>query len=54
MSISETVSPPELEIVHSSSSAATDDREIWVRLSWNSSSVMPSALAISSSVGGRW
>ena len=37
VSISETVSPPEDEIVHSSSSAATDEREIWVRLSWNSS-----------------
>ena len=36
MSISETVSPPVDEIVHSSSSAAIELREIWVRLSCRS------------------
>ena len=43
----------ELETCQSSSSAATDVREIAVRESWNSSSVMPSLAAISSSVGAR-
>ena len=53
VSISETVSPPPVEICHSSSSAATDEREMAVSESWNSSTVMPISFATSSSVGGR-
>ena len=53
VSISATWSPPDDEIVHSSSRAAIDEREISVRLSSSSSVSMPSFPAISSSVGAR-
>ena len=54
VSISETVSPPVDEIVHSSSSAAIELREIEVRLSCRSLSLMPISVASSSSVGTRF
>ena len=47
------VARPPSELDHSSSSAAIEEREISSSASWNSSSVMPSFAAISSSVGAR-
>ncbi len=54
VSSSDTWSPLESDTVHSSSSAAIVELEIWIRASWNSSRLSPSSSAISSSVGGRW
>ena len=51
VSMRATWSPPEDEIVQSSSSAAIDEREISVRLSSSSSTSIPSLPAISWSVG---
>ena len=53
VSSSETWSPPSPETVQSSSSAAIDEREISVRLSSSSSTVIPTLAAISSSSGAR-
>ena len=53
VSSSEIWSPLESETVHSSSSAAIVELEIWISASWNSSIDMPSSFAISSSVGAR-
>ena len=47
-------SPLEDEIVHTSSSAAIEERAMSVRLSSSSSSVIPIFSAISASVGARW
>ena len=53
MSSSDTWSPLASETVHSSSSATTDEFEIFVSDSWKSSTDVPSASAISWSVGAR-
>src|ERR671915_1875349 len=53
VSMSATASPPEPGLDQSSSRAAIEEREISSSESWNSSSVMPSLAAISSSVGAR-
>ena len=53
VSSSEIWSPLESDTVHSSSSAAIVEFEIWISASWNSSIDMPSSFAISSSVGAR-
>jgi hypothetical protein len=53
VSMSATWSPPDPEIVHSSSSAAIEEREMSVRLPSSSSTLMPTFAASSSSLGAR-